>query len=540
MTAERKQDVILVALVASVAVHVALMILIRPRVMTRVTLDAGRPRPTRFVTVRDAPAERDATLFATLPDVEAEKSEPVASADEFAPAAFAFDSAVPGGDEPAVAPPEPAAPATVEAPEVAPAAFLASKIHVTGVETGFVTPIAENAAPPVAAPSAPAAAAPAAAIPAVEAEVPVFTAAFAAPAVAEAAPEVPSVADAPTRDAFEPVAEVMKEVDERVVVAEKAAVRDLLDVRAARELAGCVSLAADSAASGQWTYFRVTVSPTAALGVVPKDVVILLDASGSIGNERLSSCRKAARKILRSCNNTGDRFNLVAFRDRFSYAFDAWRECDQASFDAADKWLSNLAAFGCTDVFATIRSVLTLPRDPKRPLVAMVVTDGDANSGVSETSQIISRFTALNDGLVSVYMYGVKERANRELLNILTHGNRGESFVFEGFRWSAGSGLEDLARKFRDPVLADMRLVLAAGSTAEVYPRLLKNLYRGGVVSFCGRVPAGTGEVSFSLRGLNGETAYEGFFTVRLSEARFDAKLPAEWNAERNVDLKLR
>ena len=59
-------------------------------------------------------------------------------------------------------------------------------------------------------------------------------------------------------------------------------------------------------------------------------------------------------------------------------------------------------------MFSTISSVLTLPRDPGRPLIALVVTDGEANAGVSDTGAILSKFTALNDGLVSVYMYGVK------------------------------------------------------------------------------------------------------------------------------------
>jgi len=268
--------------------------------------------------------------------------------------------------------------------------------------------------------------------------------------------------------------------------------------------------------------------------------VVLLDASGSIGNDRLKSCREAARKILRSCTNSGDRFNLVAFRDKFSYAFNEWKECDADSFERADKWLNRLAAHGRTDVFATIRSVLTLPRDPSRPLIAMVVTDGDANAGVSVTAQILSQFTALNDGLVSVYMYGVKASANRELLDALTHGNRGESFIFGGPRWNAGSAIEDLAQKFRDPVLSDLRIVFTSDSDAEIYPQRLRNLYRGEGVDLFGRAPKGTKEVSFSVKGLNGDKPYEGFFTVPLANSVFDSALPGQWLEEKQIDAKLR
>jgi len=317
-------------------------------------------------------------------------------------------------------------------------------------------------------------------------------------------------------------------------------VRELMNVDDAAPLEKFVNLSASRFEDAQWTYFRLMVTPRTSLPVVPKDVVIIIDASGSIGSERLASCRHAAKQILRSAFNTGDRFNLVAFRNNFSYAFRRWQECDQTSFSAADKWLSNLSAHGRTDVFGTIRSVLTLPRDPTRPLIALVVTDGDANAGISDTAQILSKFTDLNDGLVSVYMYGVKESANRELIDVLTHGNRGESFIYGGLRWKAGSGIEKLSDRFRDPVLSDIRILFAANSQAEAYPRLIKNLYRGDVVTIVGRVPKGRSEVAFSLRGLNGKNTYEAFFKVPLGKIATDPALAGAWAEEAAIDAKLK
>ena len=271
------------------------------------------------------------------------------------------------------------------------------------------------------------------------------------------------------------------------------------------------------------------LSPRTDLPTVPKDLVVLIDASGSIGRDRISSIRTAARRVLRSATNSGDRFNFVAFRDRYSYAFKTWQECTEESFRRADKWLSNVAAHGRTDVFATIRSVLTLPRTPERPLIALVVTDGDANSGVRSNAEIISRFTALNDGLVSVYMYGVKSSANLELIDILTRGNRGESFIFDGMRWRAGAAIDGFSERFRDPVLSDIRVVFSAGTVAEAYPRRLRNLYRGETLEFFGRVRAETGKVAFSLKGLNGRRAYEGFFSLPFSGVGADRSVVQRW-----------
>ena len=338
----------------------------------------------------------------------------------------------------------------------------------------------------------------------------------------------------------EPEKEVMSEVDERVVEQEKAAVRELVDVEDANELAQHVSTTLSAKTEGEWTYFRLRIRPKRSLSVVPKDVVVLIDASGSIGKDRMKSIRESARRILRSVTNTGDRFNLVAFRDSFSYAFRRWRDCTVESFDESDRWLASVVSHGRTDVFSTISSVLTLPRDPARPIIALVVTDGDANAGVSDTAEILAKFTALNDGLVSVYMYGVKSTANRELIDVLTRGNRGESIVFDGWRWNAGSEMESLSNRFRDPVLSDLRLVFTASTRAEAYPRRLKNLYRDDILEVAGRVPAGTREVAFSLKGLNRSKAYEGFFRLGLDASAEDAEVPALWRGEQAIDRRLR
>ena len=334
---------------------------------------------------------------------------------------------------------------------------------------------------------------------------------------------------------------VMPKVDEAVVEKEKEAVRSLVDAEDAKEMNSVVRASVESGVDGGWRYFKVKLDPSESLETVPKDLVVLIDASGSIGKDRMGSIRGAAKRILRSAANTGDRFNLVAFRDRYSYAFKSWQDFNTATFDAADRWLNGVAPYGRTDVFRTISSVLTLPRDPKRPLVALVVTDGDANAGVSDTASILSRFTALNDGLVSVYMYGVKESANRELIDVLTRGNRGESFIFEGSRFRAGEGLEALSERFRDPVLSDLRLVFASDSRAEAYPRLLRNLYRGRGVELVGRVPVDEKKVSFSLKGLNGQQAFESYFSLDIGkDGGRGSALAGEWRAERAVEDRFR
>ncbi len=277
---------------------------------------------------------------------------------------------------------------------------------------------------------------------------------------------------------------------------------------------------------------------------MPKDIVILIDTSPSVGRDRLSSVKDAIKRLIVHGTNTGDRFNVVAFSDKFQYAFTSWQDCNLNSFNAAEKWIDNRVLHGWTDVFSVIRSVLTLPRDPKRPLIALVVTDGDANAGVTQTAQILSQFSALNDGLISVYMYGVKRSANRELIDVLTRGNRGESMIYrEGFfrdRAFAGDDIDGFSDRFKQPVLTDLRVVFAADTEAEAYPTLLRNLYKGNSVDIIGRVKGEPESVAFSLKGLAGDKAYEGFVRLPLGGMQMAQNIVKDFDTEVEIERKTR
>lgn len=542
MTNERRQDLLLGAVVVSLVLHALFMFFVRAQVMTH-AMD-GDLRKSRTETMRMVRYEPDddRARIEKIRDIMAVKDAPAAEAGDMPlPVTVQlpdditshFDGEVPAPlapDADVVALKE-SAPALLDVKPVDVAvktAPKAEKIEYTVPQSKVLTAPEAGA---VAGFSAPAHFG----TPSVELKMSVPRS-LSLPAKIAAQDE----AESERKAEFKPADEVYAEVDEKIVEREKEAVRELIDAEDAVELGKFVNVQSQKSDEGGWTYFKVLVSPRASLPVVPKDVVVLLDASGSIGEERLMSCRKAAKRILRSCFNSGDRFNLVAFRNRYTYAFRNWRECDAESFAAADRWLDRLAAYGRTDVFATIRSVLTLPRDPERPLIALVVTDGDANAGVRETADILSKFTALNGGLVSVYMYGVRGSANRELIDVLTQGNRGESFVHGGFKWRAGAGIDTLSERFRDPVLSDLRVVYTSSSRATVYPEYLKNIYRGDVVEMIGRVPHGLDKVSFSLKGLNGDRAYEGFFRLSLATSPVNPALAAEWKKAHEIAMKLK
>ena len=364
---------------------------------------------------------------------------------------------------------------------------------------------------------------------------------------ARAAEKAARAADRAAKAAERPVppAPTSTHLDEKViakVVKEKEAVRELRDEATVQgepfERHVKLDLGAwIDPAHPAFKYFRVAVSSHGELPlpVVSKDLVFLLDASGSIANDRLKKCRKAIVKALRMLN-TGDRFNVVAFRDKFDYAFPdkAWVDVTDQALEDAEAWLGKLTAHGQTDLFRSLRGVLAMPRDPARPVVAFVITDGEPTAGMTRNAEIISKFAELNGGLVSVYMYGVKDTANDYLMDMLTRGSRGSWSKNQKLRWNAADGIPELARKFERPVLSDVAVLFTASSRAEAYPQLVSNLCEDEPIVLYGVCPVDQKEVVFRMRGLNGQRVYESVFRLPFSGAqRLDSQLKSEWATRR-------
>jgi hypothetical protein len=553
-TENKGPSLVWVAITISVVLHGLFMLFMRPQTMTKIIGAGASERQRRPIELREAASQSDSIRITAVDDVESSVDSPPLPVEDTPQTSTVTESFLADGRDVQLGVKEEIEKISVQLPEISHVETISRPVaDAADAVQAQVSPIAPKTEPGFGRHPDPVLARPD-----IETTPPVSPLAD-APAVDSPTsigrlPEVnPShwtslgridgdyVSSKVAPKVFIPIEKVMPEIDKKIVEEEKAAVRDLLNVKDAEELKPFVNVAGSSAGRDDWVYFKIRMTPRTDLKIVPKDVVILFDASLSVHNDRLASCCAHAKTILRSCMNTYDRFNLVAFRDDFEYVSKTWMDCTPENYAKADRWMSSQVARGRTDVFASAASVLKLPRDPKRPLIALIVTDGVATKGVSQTPEILSKFTRLNDGLISVYMYGVKEKSNRELINILTRGNRGESFIYEGsMRSHAGRQLESFSTRFIDPVLTDMRVVFTSESKAQAYPTLLKNLYRDQAVDIVGRVPKGTPEVAFSLMGLNGAKAYEGFFKFRLADLPFDKTVPALWDEENLIDRKIR
>ncbi len=275
------------------------------------------------------------------------------------------------------------------------------------------------------------------------------------------------------------------------------------------ETAGVTALAvADSADDGEGGTYVVTVVPPARPPTVEaRDVVLLLDRSGSMDGWKMVAARRAAARIVDSLTSE-DRFAVLAFdheveRPGGSAGGGLVAASDRNRYQAVE-WLGRLEARGGTELAAALWGAHSLlaraaERDEDRVRSLILVTDGQ----VGDEDQLVRLAT---DAGVRMFAVGIDQAVNAGLLRRLAAVTGGRCDLVESEDRLDGV-LVDLQRRIGPPVLksVSVRFEGLATDAASVTPARPADLYPGVPLVVSGRFrgPAGGRAV---VAGLDGTT----------------------------------
>ncbi|HID88509.1 MAG TPA: VWA domain-containing protein, partial [Anaerolineae bacterium] len=170
-------------------------------------------------------------------------------------------------------------------------------------------------------------------------------------------------------------------------------------------------------------FFLLLVAPTVETGgrVQPKDVLLVLDTSGSMEGEKLQQAKEALAYVLEHLNEE-DRFNVIAFSTGLQTYGAGLRPASEAG--EAIGWVRRLPAVGGTDINRALLEALAQV-DPERPTVLIFLTDGQPTEGVTEIDQILANIRAAAGPNVRLFPFGVGDDVNTLLLDALANEHRG-------------------------------------------------------------------------------------------------------------------
>src|SRR5262249_32871722 len=152
---------------------------------------------------------------------------------------------------------------------------------------------------------------------------------------------------------------------------------------------------------------------------VPRDIVFVLDTSGSMAGVKMDQARKALRHGLDSLN-PGDRFAVCRFSTTVGKYREGLVEASREQVDHAKRWVDQLQAAGGTAIDDALSAALAYrPDDLRRTFTVIFFTDGQPTIGETNPDKILKRFAAKNSAETRVFTFGVGDDVNAALLDQL-------------------------------------------------------------------------------------------------------------------------
>jgi len=289
---------------------------------------------------------------------------------------------------------------------------------------------------------------------------------------------------------------------------------------------------------GEDGYFLLIATPpplTSGDAPLPKDLVFVLDRSGSMSGAKIAQAKEALGFILENLN-PDDRFAVVAFSDYVEAQATALQPVTSDAVAHAIAWSARLEATGGTDIDAALSTAFPLFEETGRPRFVVFLTDGEATAGETDPVAIAANALASNTVDARVFVFGVGYDVNAVLLDQLASENRGTTnYVLPGEDLELA--LSAFYRKIASPVLADLSLAIAGVDTFDLHPRVLPDLFLGAQLLVLGRYRT-AGEARVTIAGATRGTP-TAFTSLQIfPEVALDASfLPRLWAGRKIAHL---
>jgi Ca-activated chloride channel family protein len=240
--------------------------------------------------------------------------------------------------------------------------------------------------------------------------------------------------------------------------------------------------------------------PDVETAALPKDLILVLDRSGSMEGEKFLQAQEALRYVLRHLNPE-DRFNVISFSTGLESYAQSLRPAGEAS--SAEAWVDGLNAQGSTDINRALLEAASMS-DSERPTYIIFLTDGLPTEGETNSQKILDNFSTAAPASVRLFAFGVGYDVDTFLLDSLAQGHHGASTYVR-----PGDALDEILSTFyakvSTPVLTDLELDFGSLAAYDIYPSPLPDLFRGSQIVAVGRYRQG-GTADIALTGqVNGE-----------------------------------
>ncbi|MEH2292776.1 after-VIT domain-containing protein [Nostoc sp.] len=223
---------------------------------------------------------------------------------------------------------------------------------------------------------------------------------------------------------------------------------------------------------GHFTIYLIPALEYSTDQIVPKDVVFLVDTSGSQSGDPLWKCQELMRRFINGLN-PHDTFTIIDFSDRVRQLSPTPLPNTPENRAKAIAYINNLQAAGSTEMLSGIRRAINFPTPAGRLRSVVLLTDGyigNENEILAEVQQHLQPGNRL-------YSFGAGSSVNRFLLNRIAEIGRGISQIIRH-----DEPTEEVAEKFyrqiNNPVLTNIQISWHGDTESPViYPAIAPDLF---------------------------------------------------------------
>jgi Ca-activated chloride channel family protein len=219
---------------------------------------------------------------------------------------------------------------------------------------------------------------------------------------------------------------------------------------------------------------------------LPKDVIFLIDTSGSMSGESIAQARSGLKRCL-DMLQAQDRFTVLRFASDFSWFSPELRKAEAGKLDEAREYVAGLESDGGTEMQPALEFVLDiLPQETGRMPLVIFLTDGD----VGNEGQLINLLSK-KLGNTRLFTFGIGSAPNEFLMHRMAEVGRGQSRFIRSHE-DVGDVMSDFFQTLEAPVLTDVE-VHWDGASVHAYPERCPDIFYGRPLQLVAKSAGGFG-----------------------------------------------
>jgi Ca-activated chloride channel family protein len=243
---------------------------------------------------------------------------------------------------------------------------------------------------------------------------------------------------------------------------------------------------------GQPYYLLMVVPPVggeAAAAQVPREMIFIIDTSGSMHGVSIEQARQALRRALDTLR-LGDRFNVVEFNSHTNALYPASAAATAANVAEARQFVGRLDANGGTEMYPALQFALQSPAQESYLRQIVFITDGAVGNEEGLFQLIDQQLQGAR-----LFTVGIGSAPNSWFMRKAAEAGRGTFTIISALH-EVGEKMDRLFRKLESPQVTNIDVQWPGSTLVDSYPAVVPDLYLGEPVAVRARAatPFRTGE----------------------------------------------